>query len=147
MDSTNTKHRYLWSILNLKCPHCREGKIFQNKSSFNAKDLLKMNDPCPICGQRMEIKKEFYYGTTYISYGVSIAFSVFTFFVWLIFIGFSVDDNRIFWWLGINGILVLLLQPYIMRLSRAIFLSFSIDYDANWKSIKPGSVDPALNME
>jgi hypothetical protein len=89
----------------------------------------------------MEIEKEFYYGPTFVSYGFSIAFSLFTFFAWLVLIGFSVDDNRIFWWLSLNGVLVLLLQPYIMRLSRAVWVSFSVRYDINWKSIKRDSVD------
>jgi uncharacterized protein (DUF983 family) len=141
MDSTNKKHGYLWSIVHLKCPHCREGNIFQNKSSYKLKNFLKMNSHCLKCGQQMEIEKEFYYGPTFVSYGFSIAFSLFTFFAWLVLIGFSVDDNRIFWWLSLNGVLVLLLQPYIMRLSRAVWVSFSVHYDINWKSIKRDSVD------
>ena len=141
MNISNKKHGYLWSLLNLKCPNCREGNIFQDKSSYKLKNFLKMNDNCPICGHQLKIEKEFYYAPTFVSYGFSIAISLISFFVWWLTIGFSVDDNRIFWWLLINGILIMLLQPYILRFSRSVWLSFSIRYDADWKSLKPGSVN------
>lgn len=92
-----------------------------------------MNEQCHVCGQKTEIEAGFYYGTGYVSYALAVAFSVTTFVAWWVLVGLSVKDNRIFWWLGINSILMLLLQPWLMRLSRAVWLSIFVRYNANWK--------------
>lgn len=125
------KRNYLWSVLNHKCPHCRQGNIFQDSGSFHLKSFMKMNDACSVCGQKTELEKGFYYGTGYVSYAITVAFSASTFVAWWVLIGFSVDDNRIFWWLVINAVLLILFQPYFMRLSRAIWLGIFVRYDIN----------------
>jgi uncharacterized protein (DUF983 family) len=131
---TRKKNRnYLWSVLNHKCPHCREGNMYLDKGSFHLKSFMKMNDHCPLCGQKMEIEEGFYYGTGYVSYAITVAFSVSTFVAWWVLIGISLNDNRVFWWLGTNVFLLLLLQPYFMRLSRTVWLSFFVKYEAGWK--------------
>ncbi len=127
-------HGYLWTVFNHKCPHCREGNMFKDDNSFHLKTFMKMYDQCPLCGQETDIEPGFYNGTAYVSYALTVAFSVATFVAWWVLIGFSVDDNRVFWWLGGNAILMLLLQPYFMRLSRAVWLSIFVKYDANWKN-------------
>jgi len=128
------KHNFLSTIFKLKCPHCREGDMFQDRSSYHLKTFMKMNEHCSVCGQETEIEQGFYYGTGYVSYALTVAFSVSTFVAWWVLIGVSINDNRVFWWLGLNALLLLLLQPYFMRLSRAVWLSFFVKYDANWKS-------------
>ena len=131
------KPGYLWSLLNHKCAHCRQGDMFQTGNSYNLQRFMKMNDRCPVCGQRMEIEVGFYYGTAYVSYALTVALSVTTFVAWWVLIGFSVQDNRFFWWLGINITALILLQPYLMRLSRAIWLSFFVKYNPDWGSEMP----------
>ena len=101
---------------------------------------MKMNEKGPLCGQEKEIEQGFYYGTGYVSYPLTVAFSVSTFVAWWVLIGMSVDDNRVFWWMGTNAILMILLQPYFIRLSRAVWLSFFVKYNANWKSEKNNMV-------
>jgi len=127
---------YLWTVLHNKCPHCREGNLFYDKGSYHLKTFMKMNKECPECGQKTEIEEGFYIGTGYVSYALTVAFSVSTFVAWWVLIGLSVDDNRVFWWLGTNAILMLLIQPYLMRLSRSIWLSFFVSYQANWQTEK-----------
>lgn len=97
---------------------------------------MKMYDACPVCGQKTDIEPGFYIGTAYVSYALTVAFSVATFIAWWVLIGFSVDDNRVFWWLGINALLMIIFQSYFMRLSRAVWLSFFVKYDAgeHWKN-------------
>ncbi|TAL47835.1 MAG: DUF983 domain-containing protein [Chitinophagaceae bacterium] len=130
------KHGFLWSVFNQKCPRCRSGDMFQDKSSYKLKSFMKMNEYCPICGQSMEIEKGFYYGTGYVSYVITVAFSVSTFAAWWLLIGFSLEDNRIFWWIGVNSVLMILLQPWFMRLSRAVWLSFFVSYNPASKAEK-----------
>jgi len=98
---------------------------------------MKMNERCPVCGQRMEIEVGFWCGTSYVSYALTVALSVATCIAWWVLIGFSTEDSRFFVWMGVNMVLLLLAQPYLMRLSRAIWLSFFVKYNPNWRSEKP----------
>jgi len=133
MENTNKKPGYVWSLLHHKCARCRTGDMFQEKHAYRLKRFMKMNENCPVCGQRMEIEVGFYYGTGYVSYALTVALSVTTFVAWWVLVGLSVNDNRFFWWLGLNITLLIVLQPYLMRLSRAIWLSFFVRYNENWK--------------
>jgi pheromone shutdown protein TraB len=111
--------------------------MFQTKNAYKLKRFMEMHDKCPVCEQLMEIEVGFYYGTSYVSYALTVAISVITFVAWWILIGMSVNDNRFFWWMGFNITLLIVLQPYLMRLSRAIWLSFFVRYNANWQAEKP----------
>jgi hypothetical protein len=55
-----------------------------------------MHAHCPVCGQPTEIEVGFYYGTGYVSYAITVGFSVITFIAWWVIFGFSTDDNRFF---------------------------------------------------
>lgn len=111
--------------------------MFQVRNSYRLRAFMKMNERCPACGQRMEIEVGFWYGTSYVSYALTVALSVATCIAWWVLIGFSLSDTRFFWWMGINMIVLLLAQPYLMRLSRAIWLSFFVKYNPNWRNEKP----------
>jgi uncharacterized protein (DUF983 family) len=124
------------SVLNLfkcKCPRCREGDMFVTKNPYLLKTTMKMNEECPVCGQPFNMEPGFYYGTAFVSYAFAVAVCAATFIAWAITIGFSLNDNRILYWLITNAIFLLLIQPYLMRLSRTIWLLFFISYDPNWK--------------
>jgi len=135
------EHGYLWGVFNHKCSRCRTGNMFQDKSSYRLKSFMKMNERCPVCEQPMEIEVGFYYGTGYVSYVLAVALSVASLIAWWATIGMSLDDNRFFWWMGFNAVLLIVLQPYLMRLSRAIWLSFFVRYNSNWASQKPQKQD------
>lgn len=126
---------YLITVLSNKCPRCREGHLFKSNNAYALKNnaYIMMNERCPVCGQPTDIEVGFYYGTSYVSYAIAVAFSVATFVAWWVLIGISLYDNRIFWWLGINAFLMLALQPVFMRLSRTLWLSWFVRYDPNWK--------------
>jgi hypothetical protein len=132
-DKKVTRRGYFWSLFNQKCPGCRTGDMFQTRNPYDLKRFMKMNEKCPVCDQRMEIEIGFYYGTSYISYALTVVLSAVTFVAWWLTIGFSLEDHRLFWWIGINGLLLLLLQPWLMRLSRAVWLSFFVQYNVHWE--------------
>ena len=119
----------LAAIFALKCPRCRKGHLFVNKSSYQLKGGLKLKPECPACGQPTQLETGFYYGTGYVSYGISVAFSVFFAAAWALTLGFSLHDNRVFWWVATNSVLLLALQPYIMRLSRVLWLTIFVGYE------------------
>lgn len=127
------KQTYLYSVLNNKCPRCRKGNIFSSGNAYKLGEFTSMNEHCPVCNQPTEIEVGFYYGTGYVSYALTVAFSVATLVAWWVLIGFSLDDNRFFWWMGTNAVLMIVMQPLFMRLSRSIWLSWFVKYDKNWK--------------
>jgi len=95
---------------------------------------MKMPENCPVCGQLFEIEVGFYYGTGFVSYALAVAISVASFVAWKVIVGMSLDDNRLFWWLGVNAVLLVVLQPLLMRLSRAIWIYFFVWYDPEWSA-------------
>jgi hypothetical protein len=103
--------------------------------------IFDMPDNCPECGQKYELENGFWYGTGYVSYALAVAISVSTFVAWLVLIGVSTEDNRVFYWLVLNGVLLVLLQPWMMRLSRVIYLYFFVSYDENYKKTNPVEFD------
>ena len=132
------KPSYIWSIFANRCPRCRRGELFQYKNPYALKhsNYMKMHDHCPVCGQVTDIEVGFYYGTGYVSYFLTIGLSVITFLLWWLIIGVSVDDNRVFWWLGCNTALLVIIQPPLMRFSRTLWLSWFVKYDENWEKEK-----------
>jgi uncharacterized protein (DUF983 family) len=127
---------YLVSVLTNKCPRCREGYLFKTTNAYDFKNIVEMNEKCPVCQQRTEIEVGFYYGTSYVSYALGVAFVVAIFVAWYVLIGFSIDDNRVFWCMGTAIAGLVILQPVFMRLSRSLWLSWFVKYDANWREHK-----------
>lgn len=91
-----------------------------------------MNERCPVCGQLTEIETGFYYGTAYVSYALTVAMSVATLVAWWATIGLSAQDKRFFAWMGFNAVFLILLQPWLMRLSRSIWISWFVKHDPKW---------------
>lgn len=120
-------------LLACKCPRCRQGDMFENKNPYVLKQTMKMHPYCPVCGQPLNIEVGFYYGSSYISYAITVALSGITFAVWWWLIGFSLYDDRIFYWLAVNALLLVVLQPYLMRLARTGWLAIFVRYDRQWK--------------
>ena len=135
---------YFWSILTMKCPRCRRGPMFKDNNAyrkFKLSHIFDMPERCPECNQRYDLEQGFWYGTGYVSYALAVALSVASFVAWWVLIGMSTEDNRVFWWLGCNAILLILLQPWLMRLSRVIYLYFFVSYDSDYKETNPKEFD------
>ncbi len=130
--SAESRPGYLASTIRCRCPRCRKGKLFRNPISIRLKKNMEMNESCPICHQDTQLEVGFYYGTGYVSYALTVALSIFTFIAWFILIGMSVHDNRFFIWLVSNAVFLILLQPWLMRLSRSIWISWFVKFDPEW---------------
>lgn len=109
----------LIGLFTMRCPSCRKGRVFANKSVFPLGKCLALVDHCPVCGQKM--KHESNNGG-----GINYALTMILFFVnlawyWPIF-GISYKDNSIFYFLTTSIIVVIILQPWLMRLSRMMYL-------------------------
>jgi Protein of unknown function (DUF983) len=138
------KPGYLWSMLTMKCPRCRRGPMFTHNNPFKKltlKHIFDMPDNCPVCNQKYDLEPGFWYGTGYVSYALAVAISVATFVAWFVLIGVSTEDNRLFWWLGLNIIFLVVIQPWLMRISRVIYIRFFVSYDEEYKKHKPIEFD------
>lgn len=148
MSSTKTVSKPgLLRLLGSKCPRCREGNMFKTQNPYRLRTFMQMHDTCPVCGEYFDKEVGFYYGSSYVSYAFSIAISAATFVAWWVLIGFSINDNRIFYWLAANTILLIALQPPLMRLARTCWLAFFVPYDKDWKihpAVKPQNQNEAM---
>ena len=146
--SEERKSRGYWSsVIGCHCPRCRDGKLFQHPTTISFKKNMLMNKTCPVCGQATEVEVGFYYGTSYVSYALTVGLSLISLGIWALTIGISTDDNRFFIWMGVNAALLILLQPWLMRFSRSLWISWFIKYDPKWKEHHPVDFSERLNAD
>lgn len=105
------------------------------------KHIFDMPEHCPECHQKYDMENGFWFGTGYVSYALAVAISVATFVAWFVLVGVSTEDNRVFWWLGLNILFLVLIQPWLMRISRVIYIRFFVRYDENFEDHKPKEFD------
>ncbi|MFN2456647.1 MAG: DUF983 domain-containing protein [Chitinophagaceae bacterium] len=141
MQGERPHRSYVASVLECRCPRCREGKLFKFPLTLRLERLMQMNERCPVCGQATEIEVGFYYGTSYVSYLLAIIISAITLILWWIIIGFSFSDNRFFYWIGFNAFLLIVMQPWLMRFSRSLWISWFVKYDPQWPEKQPESYE------
>jgi uncharacterized protein (DUF983 family) len=117
------KESVLYSIIHEKCPRCHEGDLFVNKNPYYKLAFRKMYSNCKVCGQPTEPEPGFYQGAMYASYGVSLA-------ICFVLGGIMLLTN-----LSAEAILIslcvvlILLLPWIFRVSRMIWLNIFIRYN------------------
>lgn len=141
MQETRESVPSVFNVFACKCPRCRKGNMFVEKNPYHLKRTMKMNSECPVCKQPFNIEVGFYYGSSYVSYALSIAISVASLIAWWVFIGLSMNDNRFFYWMAVNAVLLIALQPVLMRVARSIWLAFFVRYDKNWRTNPPKGVE------
>src|SRR5438067_11791907 len=127
MPDKKRKPNYFSSIFSMRCPRCRRGPMFNDNNPYKKLKLSHIFDMpanCPVCHQKYDLEPGFWYGTGYVSYGLAVLISAITFIAWWLLIGISINDNRVFYWLIFNAILLLIIQPWLMRLSRVVYLYF-----------------------
>ncbi len=100
------------ALLLLRCPRCREGRIF--------KSTLAMNDPCPVCGLVFEREPGYFLGAMYFSYGLAIvlAFPLYFLARWI----FPTLDDLLLMLVAL--VPFLLVVPVLFRYSRVMWIYF-----------------------
>ena len=114
------------SVLKIKCPRCHEGDMFCNKNIYQYKGFFDMPDYCSKCNQDFQLETGFYLGAMFVSYALTVALNVSIFIVFSIFDSYSLGPFLI-----AAAIALILTIPYIIKVSRSIWIAFSIDYDPN----------------
>ena len=116
------------SILTGSCPRCQNESMYLDKNPLHFSKLIKMNEKCSHCGLRYEIEPSFFYGAMYVSYGLNVALSIAVFIVSYLIFESSIKTAFI-------AILVsnLVLFPFVLRLSRNIYINMFVSYDNKFK--------------
>ena len=135
--STDTSTPSFFKLFACKCPRCRRGDMFQDKNPWNLKNTMKMNRECQVCKQPFIIETGFYFGSSYISYALTVALSVATFVAWWVILGIAINDNSLFYWLAFNSAFLVVMQPYLMRVARTGWLACFVRYNKNWRTVPP----------
>ena len=86
---------------------------------------------CSNCKQRFEPEPGFYFGAMFVSYALTVAFSIAMFVAMIVLWHFDA-----LWFIGINGLAILLMFPIIFRLSRAIWFNVFVSYEPNTKKLE-----------
>lgn len=102
--------------------------MFHNRSIFPLGKMLSMPERCEECNLKYELEVGFWFGTGYISYGLSVGLIIMMAVIFALTYGFSSSDNSIFIFLGIAVGTMVLLQPILMRFSRALYLRLFVKY-------------------
>ena len=122
----------VWSILTNRCPHCREGKLYSNPNPYAFKGDT-MYDHCPVCNQKYHLHTGFFFGTGYVSYGLSVALIAAVYVAWAVLFGLSFHDNSVLWCFLAASIILIVLQPVLQRLSRSLWIAMFVKYDKDWR--------------
>jgi uncharacterized protein (DUF983 family) len=116
----------IYAITKSKCPRCMEGDIYPDRNPYHLKKLSDFNQRCEICNQNFEPEPNFYYGAMYVSYGYTVALFVAVYIIFGVWMRWSMWPT-----VSTLGIVLVILGPFLFRLSRTTWLSLFVRYDKN----------------
>jgi uncharacterized protein (DUF983 family) len=119
----------LEGIITMRCPRCREGKMFPSGTLYST-SFLKMNQSCSYCNQSFTPEPGYYFGAMFVSYGINSAFFIA---VWL---GMYLLMDEISLTALFIALLVVVigLLPVTFRLSRVLWIYIFIRYQGKPQS-------------
>ena len=113
----------IYSIITGSCPVCHEESMYKENNPYKLKHIHEMHERCSNCGTKYQIEPSFFYGAMYVSYGLGVAIAFATFVISYFFLNLEVFTSFV------NIIIVLvLLMPLMMRLSRNIWINLFFSY-------------------
>lgn len=115
--------KYPVSLLKLRCPSCRNGKMF-HFGPYSFKGISSMNKSCPHCQISYQLEPSFFYGSMYVSYALGVAIAVATYLLLLLL---GLGKNMVLS-IVVIAIAIILFAPYNYQLSKVIWASFFIKY-------------------
>lgn len=112
------------SVLAMKCPKCREGRMFITKNPYNLKRIHEMPERCEECGQSFEPEPGFYTGGMYVNYAFTVVLTGISFLVLELMLNVSA---AVFFTVYLSALF--LIGPYMFRYSRVVYLYMFVKYD------------------
>ncbi len=113
-----------YSVLKNKCPHCHKGDFFETSNPYDLKQFAKMYGRCRICNEDFKREPGYYFGATYVSYALTVAFGMGLFL--LLCVGLNMD---VIAYLIIFSILLIVLLPVFYRSARLIWINLFVKYE------------------
>ena len=120
VDINDTIARQTANFFQGKCPRCGQDHVFMSTNPYNLLKMTSMKDHCGNCGLDFNQETGFYWGATYMSYAIAVAFSCFSFAISTLMFGFmnSLSLNYV----AVNAVFLVLLSPLFLRFSRLSWL-------------------------
>lgn len=111
-------------ILNNDCPHCHEGKVFNEKNIFLNIGFPKMNQYCPHCHFKFEKEPGYFFGAMYVNYGLTVAQGIATYLIAQQFFTERFDLRII----AIIALVIISMASFNIRLSRLLWIYMFKNY-------------------
>ena len=115
----------IYSIVTGKCPVCHTGNMYQTANTYKLSSTLKMHERCTHCNTKFKIEPSFFYGAMYVSYPVGIILAGIAFIISFYFFELGRLASFI-----LIAVILLILLPVILRVSRNIWINFFFKFDA-----------------
>ena len=112
------------SILTGTCPKCQNESMYVDKNPYHLTKVLDMHETCSHCKLKYQLEPSFFYGAMYVSYGVTVAISIAAFIISFVFFKMSLKHS----FFSIIAAIILS-YPYVLRLSRNIYINMFVSYD------------------
>lgn len=122
----------LYSILTGTCPKCHEESMYVDKNPYNMLNIFKMHERCSHCNTKYKIEPSFFFGAMYVSYGVGVAFGVAAFVIAFLIFKTSLVNTFI-----AITLTLIVFMPFIIRVSRNIWINLFVHYNPNAAKIEP----------
>ncbi len=123
--SSSEKPSFFAGMIGMKCPNCRVGRIFVNKSIFPLGKCLQIKEQCSHCGLKMVTESNNGPG---INYALTVML-LFLNLIWYVPIfGITYKDNSFYYFLLTSVSITILAQPFLMRISRVVYLYIAVRY-------------------
>jgi len=111
---------FLNGVFKNLCPKCRSGRVFASG--------LEMNESCPECGYTLQRGSGYFVMSWFINYILS-GFIVMPVFLALVILRFSYPV-----FIGLPLLLLLLLQPFMIRFSRLLWIHMDYQVEQSKKN-------------
>jgi len=116
----------LLHILNNDCPHCHQGKVFNEKSIFFKFSFPKMNEYCPHCHYKFKKEPGYFFGAMYVNYGLTVAQGIATYVIAHFFFQETFDLRII----PIIMTVIIALSTFNIRFSRLVWIYMFKNYSS-----------------
>jgi len=120
-----------YSILTGSCPVCHLTSMYVNENPFRINTTLKMHERCKSCNTKYKIEPSFFFGAMYVSYGVGLVFAGIAFVITYLIFDVSLINTY-----GIIVLIMVLLLPIILRLSRNIWINIFMNFNKEFQQKK-----------
>lgn len=101
--------------------------MYIDQNPLHLSKVLKMHEHCSQCGFKYQIEPSFFYGAMYVSYGLNVAIGIAAFIVAFVFFDLNMKASFIAIFASL-----LILMPFVLRLSRNIYINMFVSYDKNY---------------